>query len=169
MVNVSFSLPLVSESYIVHDVNERLAHGRQLKIYLPKSAHKLEFTPANNPSGTRVYWEEKKFVSDKMKKGRVSGTGSDRRWYIDKVTRLWMKERDHSTSHGIRVLVLVSSLASFACFLRLLPSCICLSSVADRLPSEHTRSRTLLKYYVHVSVSGDLRGRGDLHPKRLLE
>ncbi|XP_040042008.2 uncharacterized protein LOC120824914 isoform X2 [Gasterosteus aculeatus] len=77
---------LAVESYIVHDVNERLAHGRQLKIYLPKSAHKLEFTPANNPSGTRVYWEEKKFVSDKMKKGRVSGTGSDRRWYIDKVT-----------------------------------------------------------------------------------
>jgi len=71
------------ESYAVHDLHERLAHGRQLKIYLPKSAEKLEFTPADDPSKTFLYWERGRI---RMNKGRVSGTGSDRRWYIDKVT-----------------------------------------------------------------------------------
>ncbi|KAL6110000.1 uncharacterized protein ACO6RY_19173 [Pungitius sinensis] len=80
-VAILLAAALGVESYFVHDVNERLAHGRQLKIYLPKSTEKLEFTPANNPSQTRVYWDK-----NRTKKGRVSGTGSDRRWYIDKVT-----------------------------------------------------------------------------------
>ncbi|KAM8878887.1 uncharacterized protein AB9W97_014529 [Spinachia spinachia] len=71
------------ESYIVHDIHERLAHGRQLKIYLPKSAQKLDFIPANDPRKTLVYWENGRI---RMTKGRVSGTGGDRRWYIDKVT-----------------------------------------------------------------------------------
>lgn len=71
------------ESYAVHDLHERLAHGRQLKIFLSKSAEKLEFTPSDNPSNTFLYWEKGTF---RMTKGRISGTGSDRRWYIDKVT-----------------------------------------------------------------------------------
>ncbi|XP_050926225.1 uncharacterized protein wu:fc21g02 [Lates calcarifer] len=70
------------ESYTVHD-HERLAHGRQLKIFLSKNAEKLEFTPADDPSKTFLYWEKGRL---RMSKGRVSGTGSDRRWYIDKVT-----------------------------------------------------------------------------------
>lgn len=70
------------ESYTVHDLHERLAFGRQLKIFLPKNADKLEFTPADGSSVPTVYWERGRLRS----KGRVSGTGSDRRWYIDKVT-----------------------------------------------------------------------------------
>ncbi|XP_071755136.1 uncharacterized protein LOC139911490 [Centroberyx gerrardi] len=71
------------DSYAVHDLHERLAHGRQLKIYLPKSAEKLEFTPAEEPSKTFLYWENGRH---RTSRGRVSGTGNDRRWYIDKVT-----------------------------------------------------------------------------------
>lgn len=71
------------ESYASHDHHERLAHGRILKIYLPKSAEKLEFTPSEDPSKTFLFWEKGRL---RMTKGRVSGTGSDRRWYIDKVT-----------------------------------------------------------------------------------
>lgn len=71
------------ESYAVHDLHERLAHGRQLKIYLPKNAEKLQFTPADDPGKTFLYWERGRLRTNK---GRVSGTGSDRRWYIDKVT-----------------------------------------------------------------------------------
>ncbi|XP_037619417.1 uncharacterized protein wu:fc21g02 [Sebastes umbrosus] len=71
------------ESYASHDLHERLAHGRILKIYLPKSAEKLEFTPSEDPSKTFLFWEKGRL---RMTKGRVSGTGSDRRWYIDKVT-----------------------------------------------------------------------------------
>ncbi|KAI3353222.1 hypothetical protein L3Q82_019263, partial [Scortum barcoo] len=80
-----FSPPpaLVSESYSVHDLHERLAHGRQLKIFLAKGAEKLEFTPAYEPSKTFLYWERDII---RMTRGRVSGTGSDRRWYIDQVT-----------------------------------------------------------------------------------
>ncbi|XP_071361557.1 uncharacterized protein [Trachinotus anak] len=70
------------ESYTVHD-HERLAHGRQLKIFLSKSALKLEFIPADDPSKTFMYWEKGRI---RLTKGRVSGTGSDQRWYIDKVT-----------------------------------------------------------------------------------
>ncbi|XP_035515370.1 syntaxin-3 [Morone saxatilis] len=71
------------ESYAVHDLHERLAHGRQLKIYLPKSAEKLEFIPADYPGQVIVYWQNGIL---RGKRGWVSGTGSDRRWYIDKVT-----------------------------------------------------------------------------------
>eukprot|EP00066_Takifugu_rubripes_P027521 XP_011616787.1 PREDICTED: uncharacterized protein LOC105418635 isoform X1 [Takifugu rubripes] len=71
------------ESYAVRDLHERLVHGRQLKIYLPKSAEKLEFTPASDPGSTSLYWRSGGL---RASKGRVSGTGSDRRWYIDKVT-----------------------------------------------------------------------------------
>ncbi|XP_076003944.1 uncharacterized protein LOC142996764 [Genypterus blacodes] len=74
---------LCVDSYAVHDIHERLAHGRQLKMYLPKAAEKLEFTPAYEPGKTFLYWEKARFSATK---GRVSGTGSDRRWYIDKVT-----------------------------------------------------------------------------------
>nr|XP_046256355.1 wiskott-Aldrich syndrome protein family member 1 [Scatophagus argus] len=74
---------LTVDSYAVHDLHERLAHGRQLKIYLPKSAEKLEFIPADDPGKVLLYWERGRIRSSK---GRVSGTGSDRRWYIDKVT-----------------------------------------------------------------------------------
>uniref|UniRef100_UPI0037E7CB0B uncharacterized protein n=1 Tax=Semicossyphus pulcher TaxID=241346 RepID=UPI0037E7CB0B len=74
---------LSAEAYSVQDLHERLAHGRQLKIYLPKSAEKLEFTPAEDPAHTFLYWERGR---TRLNRGRVSGTGSDRRWYIDKVT-----------------------------------------------------------------------------------
>lgn len=42
----------------MRDLHERLAHGRQLKIYLSKSADKLEFTPTNDPGRVSVYWEK---------------------------------------------------------------------------------------------------------------
>ncbi|XP_067354949.1 wu:fc21g02 isoform X2 [Channa argus] len=71
------------ESYIVHDQYERFAHGRQLRIFLPKGVEKLEFTPVDDPNKTFMCWERGRV---RMNKGRVSGTGSDRRWYIDKVT-----------------------------------------------------------------------------------
>lgn len=71
------------DSYTVHDLYERLSHGRQLKIYLPKSVEKLEFTPADEPGRTFLYWERR---YSRVNRGRVSGSGSDRRWYIDKVT-----------------------------------------------------------------------------------
>ncbi|KAM7393487.1 hypothetical protein PAMP_020353 [Pampus punctatissimus] len=71
------------ESFVVRDLNERLFCGRQLKIYLSKNVERLEFTPADNPIRTTIYWEKNSF---RTFKGRVSGTGSDRRWYIDKVT-----------------------------------------------------------------------------------
>ncbi|KAL0984108.1 hypothetical protein UPYG_G00137190 [Umbra pygmaea] len=70
------------EGFSVHDVQERLSHGRQLKIYLPKSSSKLEFTPSAEPSKSYVYWDH----DARITRGRVSGTGSDRRWYLDKVT-----------------------------------------------------------------------------------
>ncbi|KAJ7987773.1 hypothetical protein DPEC_G00329980 [Dallia pectoralis] len=70
------------ESYLVHDVHERLSHGRQLKIYLPKSSSKLEFRPAEEPSKTFLYWDQ----GAQATRGRVSGAGSERRWYLDKVT-----------------------------------------------------------------------------------
>lgn len=79
---VLLAAALSVESYAVHDLHERLAHGRQLKIYLPKSVEKLLFTPADEPGRTVLYWEKGRVRA----KGRVSGSGSDRRWYIDKVT-----------------------------------------------------------------------------------
>ncbi|XP_069564435.1 uncharacterized protein [Brachyistius frenatus] len=82
-VGILLAAALSVESYAVHDINERLAHGHQLKIYLPKSAEKLEFIPADDPGQTYPFWEKGKL---RMTKGRVSGTGSNRRWYIDKVT-----------------------------------------------------------------------------------
>lgn len=71
------------ESYSAHDLEERLAHGRQLKIYLPKSAQKLDFIPADNPSKIFLLWEKS---MSRVSRGRVSGSGNDRRWYMDKVT-----------------------------------------------------------------------------------
>ncbi|KAA8594446.1 hypothetical protein FQN60_011581, partial [Etheostoma spectabile] len=71
------------ESYNVVDLNERLAHGRQLKIYLPKGVETLDFIPAFEPGKTFRYLEKGRVSTSK---GRVSGTGTDRRWYIDKVT-----------------------------------------------------------------------------------
>ncbi|XP_049428019.1 synaptojanin-1 [Epinephelus fuscoguttatus] len=82
-VVILLAAALSVESYTVHDLHERLAHGRQLKIYLPKSVEKLEFIPADEPGKTFLYWEKGRHRTNK---GRVSGTGSDRRWYIDKVT-----------------------------------------------------------------------------------
>ncbi|XP_062334408.1 wu:fc21g02 isoform X1 [Osmerus eperlanus] len=73
------------DTYTVHDIHERLSHGRQLKIYLPKSVDKLEFTPANEPGKTFEYWNSRS-MSRLLQKGYVSGTGSDRRWYLNQVT-----------------------------------------------------------------------------------
>ncbi|XP_059190879.1 wu:fc21g02 [Centropristis striata] len=70
------------ESYAIRDQQERLNHGGQLKIYLPKSAETLEFTPADEPGRTSLLWGK----GHRTSRGRVSGTGSDRRWYVDKVT-----------------------------------------------------------------------------------
>lgn len=75
---------LTVESYIVRDQHERLQHGRQLKIYLPKSTEKLEFIPADDPRQVMVYWD--KHRSSRPIRGSVSGSGNDRRWYIDQVT-----------------------------------------------------------------------------------
>ncbi|KAM3622815.1 uncharacterized protein V6R79_003479 [Siganus canaliculatus] len=80
---ILLAVALGVEPYTVRDIHERLAHGRQLKIYLPKSAEKLEFLPADEPGKTFLYWENGRVRNNR---GRVSGTGSDRRWYIDKVT-----------------------------------------------------------------------------------
>ncbi|XP_029309147.1 formin-A [Cottoperca gobio] len=81
-VVILLAIALSVESY-VHDLHERLVHGRQLKIYLPKSSERLEFTPADDPGKRFRYWEKGRHS---MTKGRVSGTGIERRWYIDKVT-----------------------------------------------------------------------------------
>ncbi|XP_034543065.1 cleavage and polyadenylation specificity factor subunit 6 [Notolabrus celidotus] len=80
---ILLSAALSVESYLVRDQHERLSHGRQLKIYLPKTAEKLEFSPADEPNKLFMYWER---GHTRLTRGRVSGTGSDRRWYIDKVT-----------------------------------------------------------------------------------
>ncbi|CAK6976119.1 formin-A isoform X1 [Scomber scombrus] len=82
-VVITLAAVLSVESYAVHDLHERLAHGRQLKIYLPKSAEYLEFVPADEPLKPVMYWHRGRLSTNK---GRVSGTGNDRRWYIDKVT-----------------------------------------------------------------------------------
>lgn len=68
----------VLESYAVHDLHERLAHGRQLKIFLSKSAEKLEFTPSDNPSNTFLYWEKGTFRSETLWDSKNSGCGQDR-------------------------------------------------------------------------------------------
>ncbi|XP_058496023.1 cleavage and polyadenylation specificity factor subunit 6-like [Solea solea] len=70
------------ESYGMHG-QERLFHGRQLKIYLNKNCDKLEFIPADDPYNSILYWDR---LMGRVRKGRVSGTGSDRRWFIEKVT-----------------------------------------------------------------------------------
>lgn len=82
-VVILLAAALSAESYSVHDYQERLAHGRQLKIYLPKSTQKLEFSPADDPNKVFLLWEKN---MHRVNKGRVSGSGNDRRWYIDKVT-----------------------------------------------------------------------------------
>lgn len=48
----------VSEGYSSynHGYNERLTHGRQLKIHLLEKAEKLEFIPVNNPADRLMYW-----------------------------------------------------------------------------------------------------------------
>uniref|UniRef100_A0A8C7RPY7 Uncharacterized protein n=2 Tax=Oncorhynchus mykiss TaxID=8022 RepID=A0A8C7RPY7_ONCMY len=70
------------DGYVVPDLHKRLSHGHQLKIYLPKSAEKLEFTPAAEPLKTYLYWDR----GSRATRGKVSGTGTDRSWYLDKVT-----------------------------------------------------------------------------------
>ncbi|KAL1023602.1 hypothetical protein UPYG_G00043370 [Umbra pygmaea] len=64
---------------------ERVTHGNQLKIILPTSAQTLEFTPAAEPLKTYLCWKRGSF-STQAKRGRVSGSGSDKNWYLDKVT-----------------------------------------------------------------------------------
>lgn len=62
------SLPAFStESYIVHDQYERFAHGRQLRIFLPKGADRLEFTPADDPNKTFLYWERGRLRSEALR------------------------------------------------------------------------------------------------------
>ncbi|KAM4583639.1 uncharacterized protein PAE49_003517 [Odontesthes bonariensis] len=82
-VLILLAASLSVESYGVRDLHERLVHGRQLKIYLPSASERLEFTPADNSRETQRYWDK---LGHRLSKGRVSGTGSDRRWYIDAVT-----------------------------------------------------------------------------------
>ncbi|XP_033933460.1 uncharacterized protein, partial [Pseudochaenichthys georgianus] len=74
---------LAADSFAARDLHERLAYGRRLDIYLAKSAEKLEFISAEDPRTIFMYWEHSRLRTNK---GKVSGTGSDRRWYIDKVT-----------------------------------------------------------------------------------
>ncbi|XP_055366201.1 uncharacterized protein LOC114851723 isoform X2 [Betta splendens] len=80
---ILLAVTLSVESYGVSDQYERLAHGRQLRIFLPKGSEKLEFTPADEPRNIFQYWERGRIGT---RKGRVSGSGNDRRWYIDQVT-----------------------------------------------------------------------------------
>lgn len=64
--------------------HERLHHGRQLKIFLPKTSDRLEFSPADRPDQNVVYWERDRTKYNS--RGRVLGTGTDRRWILDMVT-----------------------------------------------------------------------------------
>ncbi|XP_008316026.1 uncharacterized protein LOC103384322 [Cynoglossus semilaevis] len=82
VVLLAASAALHVESYGVHG-RERLAHGRMLKIYLSKNCHSLVFEPAHDVGARNVYWVKGRTTSTK---GHVSGTGSERRWYLDKVT-----------------------------------------------------------------------------------
>ncbi|KAF7652413.1 hypothetical protein LDENG_00097220 [Lucifuga dentata] len=82
-VVILLSSALSVESYVFHDQNKRLSHGQQLKINLERNAQKLEFTPASDFSNTFLYWDKGRH---RPTKGKVSGTGSDQRWYISKVT-----------------------------------------------------------------------------------
>ncbi|CAL8355105.1 unnamed protein product [Boreogadus saida] len=74
---------LSAECFAINDLHERLAHGRQLKIFLPKTSERLEFIPAGQSVPTDVYWEKDQH---RPKRGSVFGSGSDRRWTLDKVT-----------------------------------------------------------------------------------
>lgn len=94
---------------------ERVVHGRQLKIYLPKNADQLDFKQSSSPADTVVLWHKGRLrsrtdvvrqfcyswylisfffsmvvihlsLSHSAHIGRVTGSGSDRRWYLDKVT-----------------------------------------------------------------------------------
>lgn len=71
-------------SYRPPDSYERLNHGRQLKIFLPKNSDRLEFSPADQPDRNLVYWERGRTKYNS--RGRVLGTGNDRRWILDTVT-----------------------------------------------------------------------------------
>ncbi|XP_059903996.1 wu:fc21g02 [Gadus macrocephalus] len=74
---------LSAECFARNDLHERLAHGRQLKIFLPKTSERLEFIPAGQSVASDVYWEK---GQHRPKRGSVFTTGSDRRWTLDKVT-----------------------------------------------------------------------------------
>ncbi|XP_028999238.1 uncharacterized protein LOC114851743 isoform X2 [Betta splendens] len=78
---ILLAVTLSVESYGVSD--QRLAHGRQLRIFLPKGSEKLEFTPADEPRKMVRYWEKGRIG---MRKGRLSASGNDWHWYIDQVT-----------------------------------------------------------------------------------
>ncbi|XP_061580412.1 wu:fc21g02 [Cololabis saira] len=85
-VLILLAAALTAEAYsnYHHDYSERLAHGRQLKITLHENTEKMEFISVHNPTSRVTYWE--RYKHSRPLKGRVSGTGSSRRWYIDKVT-----------------------------------------------------------------------------------
>lgn len=105
---------LTVESYIIRDQHERLQHGRQLKIYLPKSTGSLEFIPADDPRQTLVYWDKHKF--GRPMRGTVSGSGNDRRWYIERVTfddQGTYTQKDFWGKEMSTLLVAVSSKSNF--------------------------------------------------------
>lgn len=68
-----FPPAIVSESYSVRGLHERLAHGRQLKIYLPKNAEKLEFSPADQLGRIFTLWERGHVRSETGWSGREAG------------------------------------------------------------------------------------------------
>lgn len=67
----------VLDAYAVNDLHERLAHGRQLKIFLAKSAEKLEFIPADDPAKTYLYWEKGRLRSVTPRDTPCSACGQD--------------------------------------------------------------------------------------------
>lgn len=91
-------LAFVSESYAVHD-HERLAHGRQLKIFLSKTAEKLEFTPADDPSKTLLYWEKGRGRSETIMDTPRSGCGHDghggKLWVVSSVVVADVTQSDY--------------------------------------------------------------------------
>ncbi|KAM9770067.1 uncharacterized protein ACNS7B_007562 [Menidia menidia] len=82
-VSILLAACLGVESYAVRESSERLTHGGQLRIYLPMSTEKLEFTPADGHRQAVLYWEK---TGRRLHKGKVTGSASDRRWYIEAVT-----------------------------------------------------------------------------------
>ncbi|XP_075904924.1 uncharacterized protein LOC142903261 [Nelusetta ayraudi] len=79
-VLIAAALILGCHSVRVHQ--ERVVHGRQLKIYLPKNADQLDFSQDSSFANPVALWHKGRLSANI---GRVAGSGNDRRWYLEKV------------------------------------------------------------------------------------